>query len=101
MTTATKTTGFRPIFNATVTPGDSIENLKSATGTDYIKMTDAAVQTTNGSSQRTVMAFGKSAEDVRDLLVSGEPVELAVQYDGGSVKVIGRPREETPAAAEG
>ncbi|AXK43908.1 hypothetical protein [Erythrobacter aureus] len=91
---------FKPIFAATITPGASIEEKTSATGTAYIKMTGATVARGDKPAQeRTVMAFGKSADAVRDMLVEGQPVELAVQYDGGSVKIIGEVREDQ--AAEG
>jgi hypothetical protein len=90
--------GFRPIFNATITPA-SIETKQSAKGSDYILMQGATVETSKRSGQRTVMAFGKSAEAVRDLLVSGQAITLAVQYEGGTVRVIGLPREEAPAEA--
>ena len=49
---------------------------------------------------RTVMAFGPSAKDIRDLLAEGRPVDLAVQFDGGTVKIIGSPRERQAKAAQ-
>lgn len=91
---------FRPIFNATVTPAE-IETKPSAKGSDYILMKGAQVAYGDKTSERTVMVFGKSVDAVRDSLESGKSVELAVQFDGGSVRVVGLPREAAPAAAEG
>ena len=42
----------------------------------------------------TAMAFGKSHTEVAGLLRKGRPVDLAVQYDGGTVKIVGLPREQ-------
>lgn len=95
--TATKRE-FRPIFTATITP-KTIEALKTKTGGDYLKMTGATVEYKDKSQERTVMAFGKSIEAVGALLEVGKPVELAVQFDNGSVRIIGEVR--APAAAEG
>lgn len=90
--------GFRPIFNATVTPA-SIETKQNAKGADYLLLQGATVEFGQKSQSRTVMAFGKSADAVRDVLVAGTPVELAVQLDGGSVRIVGLPREKEVAAA--
>ena len=89
---------FRPIFNATITPA-SIESKTSATGGNYLLMSGATVAYGNVTQTRTVMAFGKSVADVQGMLAEGQPVELAVQYDGGSVRIVGQVR--APAAAEG
>jgi hypothetical protein len=98
-TTTAARAPFRPIFAATITPA-GIEALTSVKGKGYIKMQGAQVSRNGGEpTTRTVMAFGKSADAVRDLLVEGKPVELAVQFDGGTVKIIGEVR--APATAEG
>lgn len=89
---------FRPIFNATITP-KAIETLQTSKGDNYLKMTGATVEFKDKSQERTVMAFGKSVADVEALLETGKPVELAVQFDGGSVRIVGQVRE--PVAAEG
>lgn len=83
---------FSPIFVATITPA-SIEVRTSAKGDEYV-VCKGAEFTRNGQDvqTRTAMAFGQSASTVRDLLVEGKPVELAVQFDGGTVKMIGAPR---------
>ena len=95
--TATKRE-YRPIFTATITP-QAIETLQTQKGDNYLKMTGATVAFKDKSQERTVMAFGKSVADVEALLEVGKPVELAVQFDGGSVRIIGQVRE--PVAAEG
>lgn len=90
---------FSPIFVATVTPA-AIVTKTSAKGTDYALMQGATVQKGDAEPKSlTVMAFGKSHAEVANLLETGTPVELAVQYDGGSLKVIGLPREKPAAAA--
>src|SRR3546814_3993770 len=43
------------------------------------------------------MAFGRSAADVHKLLTTGKPVEPALQFNGGTIKVIGTPRERQAA----
>lgn len=89
---------FSPIFPATVTPGP-VEILTGAKG-EYARMRGSKVVSARQPEKTlTVMAFGKSLEDVRDLLEEGSSVDLAVQYDGGSMKIIGLPRPK--AANEG
>src|SRR3546814_13641290 len=46
----------------------------------------------------TTMAFGKSYAEVGKLLRKGRAVDLAVQFDGGTVKVLGRPRDKVAEA---
>ena len=90
---------FSPIFVATITPA-SIENKVSAGGANYLLCAGARFERPGQDAQtRTVMAVGQSAHDVRQLLAVGKPVELAVQFDGGTVKVVGTPRERQAAAA--
>src|SRR3546814_8746590 len=48
---------------------------------------------------RVVMAFGKPNRSVRHLLTPGQPVELAIQLNGGSAKVIGLPKDNTTDVA--
>src|SRR3546814_15430483 len=45
------------------------------------------------------MAFGKPNRSVRHLLTPGQPVELAIQLNGGSAKVIGLPKDNTTDVA--
>ncbi|WP_162815036.1 hypothetical protein [Erythrobacter aureus] len=89
---------FTPVFVATIT-ATSIETKVSGTGADYLICTDAEFLREGQAPQsRTVMAFGHSVEKVRDLLSSGQPVELAVQFDGGTIKALGAPRPKQKAA---
>ena len=88
---------FRPIFPATITPA-SIERKQTAKGTDYLLMQNATVERDGKDAQtRTAMAFGKSVTDVESMLESGTPVELAVQFDGGTVRIVGPVREKQAA----
>ena len=90
---------FSPIFVATITP-TSIETKQSKDGAAYLLCSGARFERPGQEPQtRTVMAFGQSANDVRDMLAAGKPVELAVQFNGGTVKVIGAPRERQAAVA--
>lgn len=88
--TAQKPRRFSPIFIATVTPA-TIETRNGKNGA-YTLMQGASVQR-NGKADitKTVMAFGKSHEEVKSALIEGSPVDLAVQYDGGSLRAIGFP----------
>src|SRR3546814_6604454 len=88
---------FRPIFNSTITP-QSIETLQTSKSDNYLKMTGATVAFKDKSQERTVMVFGKSVADVEALLETGKPVELAVQFDGGSVHIVGQVRAAVAAA---
>ena len=89
---------FSPIFSATVIP-DSVEPLVSATGEDYTRMSATLRRAGKPDMHRVVMAFGKPNLDVRHLLTPGRPVELAIQLNGGSAKVIGLPKNDAPAVA--
>lgn len=91
---------FSPIFVATITP-ESIEIKKSHDGADYLLCSGAKFERPGQEPQtRTVMAFGRSATDVQKLLTAGQPVELAVQFNGGTIKVIGTPRERQASVSK-
>lgn len=89
---------FKPIFPAIITPG-VIEELQSDNKkrTIYLRMSGSTFKPEKTDKQehepeesiRTVMAFGRSVEAIRSMLVEGVPVRLACQYDGGSVRAIG------------
>ena len=97
----TQTFKFSPIFTASVTPA-AVETRTNAKGVKYAYLAGATVVRPNGKSEtRTVMAFGAQRDAVAKLLRKGRPVDLAVQFDGAVVKVIGLPRAAAPAAAEG
>ena len=82
---------FNPIFTATVTPA-SVSNRAGKNG-KYTVLSGATIAR-DGQADivRTVMAFGKARDAVLSGLRKGKPVELALQHDGGSVRVIGLPR---------
>lgn len=91
---------FSPIFVATVTPA-SIETKKASNGDEYLICRSATFSRPGHEPEaRTLMAFGQSAQSVRDLLNAGTPVELAVQFNGGTVKMIGAPRPAQAKAAD-
>ena len=84
---------FSPIFVATVTPA-SIATREGKNGAYALMQGSTVTQEGREPKTLTVMAFGKSHSEVAEHLVPGTPVALAVQYDGGSLKVIGLPREK-------
>lgn len=90
---------YSPIFTATVTPND-VQPLTTVTGKAYTRCTATISRPGKPVMTRSVLAFGKSNVAVRDLLVPGKPVELAIQLDGGSAKIIGLPRPKAVVANE-
>jgi hypothetical protein len=89
---------FSPIFVATVTPATIVEG----TGKNekpYALMQGATYATKSKPAKSvTVMAFGDQLAEVRDSLVSGQSVDLAVQFDGGTLRVVGHPRAKAAPA---
>jgi hypothetical protein len=81
---------FRPIYPATVVPGE-IKVETSVKGKPYLVIPNSTVTGTKSGKtlERTVMVFGKSVDAVTDMLKTGVPVELAVQRDNGTIKIIG------------
>jgi hypothetical protein len=98
MSDQNQTRKFSPIFNATITPTGEMVESTTAKGVPYGKF-QAEVGMKGGAVPRTVMGFGEQLASVRDSLVVGQTVELAVQRDGGTIKLIGFPREKVAAAA--
>jgi hypothetical protein len=88
---------YSPIFDATITP-ESVEPLTTTQGKDYTRLSATISRQGKPDMKRVVMAFGKSNEAVRGLLIPGQPVELAIQLDGGSAKIIGLPRPKLTIA---
>jgi hypothetical protein len=90
---------FSPIFVATITPA-SVSTRTDKGGNKYAYLAGATIaQGDKEPKQMTAMAFGKSHTEVAGLLRKGRPVDLAVQYDGGTVKIVGLPRVDTAEAA--
>jgi hypothetical protein len=99
MTTTSNARRFSPIFVATITPA-SVSTRTAKNGNKYALLQGATVaQGDKEPKQMTVMAFGKSRDEVASSLRKGRPVDLAVQYDGGSLKIVGLPRAEVAEAA--
>ncbi len=88
---------YKPAFTVTVVP-DSVEMLVGGTG-PYALMREAVVlRKGSEDAVRTVMAFGSAYRSVSHLLQTGRPIELAVRHHGGSLKVVGLPKNVDPAS---
>jgi hypothetical protein len=98
MTDQTKSRKFSAIFNAPVTQTGEMIEKTTAKGVPYARF-QADVGMKGGVVPRTVMAFGDQLAAVRDALEIGKTVDLAVQKDGGTIKLIGFPREKVATAA--
>lgn len=86
---------FSRIFTADVTINNSVTSGTTAKGVPFKKTAAATITKADGSTvTRTVMAFGDQLAEVGSRLRKGRTVSLAIQHDGGSVKVIGLPREK-------
>jgi hypothetical protein len=83
---------FSGIFPAPVTPTGEINILTGKKG-EYARF-QADVGMKGGVVPRTVMAFGPQLDAVRSSLETGVTVQLAVQKDGGTIKIIGFPRDK-------
>lgn len=82
---------FSPIFTADVTFG-AVSIAKTAKGAPYAKSRSTVAFPNGQVCERQVMAFDRQYESVKDLLVAGRTARLAVQHDGGTVKIVGTPR---------
>lgn len=83
---------FNPVFTATVVPS-AIESLDGAKG-PYTLMRGAVVLREGREDMvRTVMAFGKPNSQIAHLLEEGRPINLAIRFDRGTVKVVGLPKQ--------
>lgn len=82
---------YRPTFVATVTPTE-IASSDTVHGQPYSALRDALVTIRDKPAEvRTLMAFGPSSR-IAERLEPGVPVELAVQWDGAKLKLVGLPR---------
>lgn len=85
---------FSPIFVATIT-ASNVETKVSGKGARYLLCREATFARRGRPAQkRTVMSFGPAADKLRGLLQTGKPIDLAVQYDGGTIKALGVPRPQ-------
>src|SRR3546814_17920459 len=90
---------FSPIFVATVTPA-TVSTRTDKSGNKYAYLAGATIaQEGKETKTMTTMAFGKSYAEVGKLLRKGRAVDIDVPFDGGTVKVIGRPRQKVAEAA--
>ena len=90
---------FSKIVPASITFTESVSKSKTVKGVDYKKSMNATVAFENGETvTRTVMGFGPEVMALRGL-AKGKTQRLAVQRDGGSVKIVGLVREKAAAAA--
>jgi len=90
---------FSKIVPASITFTESVSKSKTVKGLDYKKSANATVAFENGDTvTRTVMGFGPEVMGLKNL-AKGKTVRVAVQRDGGSVKIIGAVREKAAAAA--
>jgi hypothetical protein len=98
-TNAPRARSFSKIVPATITFTESVVKSKTVKGVDYKKSANATVAYENGKTEtRTVMGFGAQIDGIKNL-AKGKTVRLAVQRDGGSVKIVGLVREKAAAAA--
>lgn len=99
--TTSKKRPYRAIFTTTITPAE-IERRTASTGSPYLFLQGAGVEQKDGTVRnRTVMAFRRDESElnaIEAMLQPGVPVRLAVQYDQGTLKIIGEPRDERVAA---
>lgn len=86
---------FRPTFTVTVTPVEAATVGDTSKGQPYASLRDAKVSR-DGQPDivRTVLAFGEPNSRLASNLEPGVPIRLAVQHDGGSLRLIGLPRED-------
>jgi hypothetical protein len=98
-TNAPRARSFSKIVPATITFNETVSKAKTVKGVDYKKSANATVAYENGKTEtRTVMGFGAQIDGIKNL-AKGKTVRLAVQRDGGSVKIVGLVREKAAAAA--
>lgn len=89
---------FKPIFPAVITPS-SIEYRTSTKNTPYIIMRGATVSYKDTVQTKTVMVFGQSISDVSAMLETGNPIRVAIQLDGATVRIVGQVRPRSSKAA--
>jgi hypothetical protein len=90
---------FSKIVPASIKFNNSVSKAQTVKGVDYKKSPEATVTFENGDVvTRTVMGFGPEVMALKNL-AKGKTVRVAVQRDGGSVKIVGAVREKAAAAA--
>lgn len=81
-------------FIANVTPGKILKG-DTVRGVRYSKMPEATVESKGlrgkmVSRKRTVMAFGPQNAAVARILREGKTVQVECQWDGGTVRILGK-----------
>lgn len=84
-------------FTAKITPS-TIEKNDTATGVRYSKMQGCTIETRGKRGKpttmvRTVMAFGRANAAVANILRAGKTIEVQCQYDGGTIRVLGKAKK--------
>jgi hypothetical protein len=96
MTTTTKR-AFSKIQPASITFTETVSKAKTSKGVEYKKSQNATVAFENGETvTRTVMGFGGAIAGLKNL-AKGKTVRVAVQRDGGSIRIVGAVREAAAA----
>ncbi|QAY80268.1 hypothetical protein [Sphingosinicella sp. BN140058] len=89
---------FVPSFVAIVTPA-SVSTRRSSKNEPYAYLGGATVEAAGRTNIATVMAFGPAHAAVKSKLKKGRKVELLLQRDGGTLRVLGFPKPAATAAA--
>jgi hypothetical protein len=85
-------------FTATVTP-TSIEKKNTKKGVRYSCLTGASIARKGRETiVRTAMAFGPENASIARSLRVGKPVDLICQFDGGTVRLLGKAPKAAKAA---
>jgi hypothetical protein len=81
-------------FLATVTPAE-ISKGDTTGGVRFTKMAGATVARKGREAvTRTVMAFGRANAAVARSLKAGKPIDVLCRWDGGTVRIVGRPEKK-------
>ena len=77
---------------------ESVERLEGEKG-PYTLMRNAVISREGHDDfVRTVMVFGNPNQRISHLIEAGIPIELAMRFNGGTMRVVGLPRREGVAA---
>jgi hypothetical protein len=84
-------------FVATIVP-ETVEHLVGPKG-PYTLMRNAVVSREGKNDMiRTVMAFGSQNAQISHLIQEGRPIDLAIRFNGGTMRVVGLPHGDAAAA---
>ncbi|QAY80270.1 hypothetical protein [Sphingosinicella sp. BN140058] len=88
---------FVPSFVAFVTPA-SVSTRRSSADKPYAYLGGAKIEAAGRTNIATVMVFGPAHAAVKSKLKKGRKIELVLQRDGGTLRVIGFPKPAAQAA---